>query len=113
MRDRSVHKALGAPAQKTARFKLIRVKSASAEALSPDVPVQIVAEGSFEVHGIVKTLEVPATLTYVPKGGPFSKMRPGNFVRVTSAFDIRLSDFQVDRSGPCSFFKSERSRTSV
>jgi hypothetical protein len=27
-------------------------------------------------------------------------MRPGNFVRITSEFDIRLDDFQVDRRGP-------------
>jgi len=100
MRDGAVHKALGAPANKTATFKLVRVKTASADAVSPDTPVQIVAEGSFELHGITKTLEVPATITYVPKGGPFSKMRPGNFVRITSAFDIRLSDFKVDRTGP-------------
>ena len=100
MRDRAVYKSLGAPERKTAVFKLVRVKSASADALSPDAPVQIVAEGSFELHGIVKTFDVPATVTYVPQGGPFSKMRPGNFVRITSAFDIKLSDFQIDRSGP-------------
>ena len=100
MRDGAVHKALGAPDHSTANFKVLRVKSASADALSPNAPVQIVAEGSFELHGITKTFDVPATLTYVPKGGPFSKMRPGNFVRITSAFDIRLEDFQVDRRGP-------------
>jgi hypothetical protein len=100
MRDGAVHKALGAPAQKTATFKVTRIKTASAEALAPNVPVQITAEGSFELHGIVKTFDVPATLTYVPKGGPFSQMRPGNFVRITSEFDIKLEDFKVDRRGP-------------
>jgi polyisoprenoid-binding protein YceI len=100
MRDGAVHKALGGPASKTATFKLHRVKSASADSLTPDNPVKIVAEGTFELHGVAKPLEVPATITYVPKGGPFSKMRPGNFVRITSEFDIRLSDFKVDRSGP-------------
>jgi len=100
MRDSAVQKNLGVPQHQTATFKLIRVKTASADALSPDAPVKIVAEGSFELHGIAKTFDLPATVTYVPKGGPFSKMRPGNFVRITSEFDIRLEDFQVDRRGP-------------
>ena len=100
MRDSAVHKALGAPAQPTALFTVTRVKSASAEALLPDAPVTLVAEGTFELHGIKKQMEVPVTLTYVPKGGPFSKMRPGNFIRISAAFDIRLPDFNVDRSGP-------------
>jgi polyisoprenoid-binding protein YceI len=100
MRDGAVQKSLGAASNKNATFTLVRVKSASADALSPDASVQIVAEGTFELHGITKTIEVPATITYVPKGGPFSKMRPGNFVRITSEFDIRLSDYKVDRSGP-------------
>jgi hypothetical protein len=100
MRDGAVHKALGAPASRTASFKVTRIKTASVDALTPNVPVQVTAEGSFEMHGIAKAMDVPATLTYVPKGGPFSQMRPGNFVRITSEFDIKLEDFKVDRRGP-------------
>jgi len=62
--------------------------------------VNIVAEGTFSLHGITKTIAVPATLTYVPSGGPFSTMRPGDFVRMTATFDIKLADYNVDRSGP-------------
>ena len=100
MRDRSVMKSLGAETQPKGTFTLTRVKTASADALSPNAAVTIVAEGTFSLHGITKTIEVPATLTYIPRGGPFSQMRPGNFVRMTAAFDIKLADYNVDRSGP-------------
>jgi len=100
MRDGSVIKSLGANVQPKGTFTLTRVKSASAAVLAPNVPVNIVAEGTFSLHGITKTIEVPVTLTYVPSGGPFSTMRPCNFVRMTATFDIKLADYNVDRSGP-------------
>ncbi len=100
MRDGSVRKSLGADVRPKGTFTLIKVKSASADVLAPNATVNIVAEGTFSLHGVTKTIEVPATLTYIPRGGPFSQMRPGNFVRMTAAFDIKLADYNVDRSGP-------------
>jgi|SRR5829696_1507268 len=100
MRDGSVMKSLGAGAQPKATFTLTSVKSASADTLAPNATVNIVAEGTFSLHGVTRTIEVPAQLTYIPRGGPFSQMRPGNFVRMTAAFDIKLADYNVDRSGP-------------
>src|SRR5215203_2967658 len=52
MRDGSVQKSLGANAQPKATFTLTRVKTASAGLLAPEVPVRIVAEGTFSLHGI-------------------------------------------------------------
>ena len=40
-----------------------------------------------------------ARLTYVPGGGPFNQMRPGNFVKLVADFDVRLADFGVERKG--------------
>jgi hypothetical protein len=37
---------------------------------------------------------------YVPRGGPFSQMRPGNFLKLSCEFDVVLADFGVARSGP-------------
>lgn len=100
MRDGGVRKSLGADRFPKATLTIERVKSASAPTLAPNVPVDVVAEGTFELHGVKKTIEVPAQVTYVPSGGPFSKMRPGNFVRLTAKFEIRLADYNIDRAGP-------------
>ncbi|MDQ2870597.1 MAG: YceI family protein [Acidobacteriota bacterium] len=100
MRDGGVRKALGAEAHPKAVFTLDRVVSATPAAAEPGAPVELTAAGTFEINGVKKPVEVRAKVAYIPKGGPFSKMRPGNFVRVTSAFDITLADYQIERRGP-------------
>ncbi len=100
MRDGHVAKALGADRTPVAIFTLERIKSSSAASLDTNAPVDVVGEGTFELKGVKKKIEVAARVTSVPKGGPFSQMRPGNFVRLTARFDINLSDFGVDRNGP-------------
>jgi polyisoprenoid-binding protein YceI len=100
MRDGAVAKTLGAEKNPVAVFTLEKIKSASANTLEPNVPVDVVAEGTFELKGVKKKLDVAAKLTYVPKGGPFNRMRPGNFVKVAADFDVKLADFGVERNGP-------------
>ena len=100
MRDGAVAKALGAAKNPVAVFTLEKIKSATGTTLEPNVPVDVVAEGTFELKGARMKIEVPARITYVPKGGPFSQMRPGNFVRLTAQFDFKLADYGVDRNGP-------------
>jgi polyisoprenoid-binding protein YceI len=100
MRDGAVAKALGAAKNPVAVFTLEKIKSASPAALEPNTPADIVAEGTFELKGVRKSITVPARITYVPAGGPFSQMRPGNFVRLTAQFDFKLADYGVERNGP-------------
>lgn len=100
VRDGHVAKALGAGKSPQAVFTLERIRSASASALEPNVPADVAAEGTLELNGVTRKLEVAARLTYVPKGGPFSRMRPGNFVKLVAQFDVRLADFGVERTGP-------------
>jgi polyisoprenoid-binding protein YceI len=100
MRDGAVAKALGAAKDPVAVFTLEKIKSASGTSLEPNAPVDVVAEGTFELKGIRKKIEVAARITSVPKGGPFSQMRPGNFVRLTAQFDFKLADYGVERNGP-------------
>ena len=98
-RDGHVAKALGAEKNPMALFTLEKIKSASAPALENNVPVDVVGEGIFELNGVRKKMEVAARLTFVPRGTPFNQMRPGNFVRLTAEFDVRLGDFGVERTG--------------
>ena len=99
-RDGHVARALGAEKNPVAVFTLERIKSASAPALADNVPVDVVAEGLFELNGIRKKMDVAARLTYVPRGTPFNQRRPGSFVRLRAEFDVKLADFGVERGGP-------------
>ena len=100
MRDGHVAKALGAEKNPAAVFTLEKIKSVSSNIMEPNVPVDLTGEGLFELKGVRKKVEVTAHLTYVPKGGPFNQMRPGNFVKVIAEFDVKLADFGVERTGP-------------
>ena len=99
-RDGGVQKALNAEAHPKAIFTLDKITSSSAASAAPNTPVDVTGQGTFELNGVKKPIEVKARVTYVPKGGPFSTMRPGNFVRISSAFDIRLADYGIERKGP-------------
>lgn len=100
LRDGHVAKALGADKNPVAVFTLERVRSVSAPALEAGKPVDVSGEGWLELKGVRKKIEFSARLAFVPKGGPFSQMRPGNFVKVTSEIDVRLEDFGMARTGP-------------
>jgi polyisoprenoid-binding protein YceI len=100
VRDGHVAKALGAEKNPVAVFALEKIRTASLPALEAGKPVDVAGEGWFELKGVKRKVAFTARLAWVPKGGPFSQMRPGNFVKVTSEFDVRLEDFGVSRSGP-------------
>ena len=99
MRDGHTAKALGAEAQPKAVFSLTRVLTASKDALEPNSPVDVTAEGTLSLNGVTQTLPVKARITLVPKGGAFSQMRPGNFVKLVATFDVSLDAFHVERKG--------------
>jgi polyisoprenoid-binding protein YceI len=98
-RDEAVAKSLGAPTNTDAVFTLDSVTSASPSGLQPNAPVEIEARGALELNGVRRPVAVHARLTYVPRGGPGSRMRPGNFVKLVARFDVRLDEFGVARSG--------------
>jgi polyisoprenoid-binding protein YceI len=100
MRDGHVGDTLGKEAHPTAVFTLDRIESGSAERLEPNKPVEVTAAGTLEMNGVRRPVAVKARLTYAPKGGPLSKMRPGNFVKLVASFDVTLSDFGIDLKGP-------------
>ena len=99
MRDGHVAKALGADKAPTAILTLDRIKSASPGSLEPGVPSDLVGEGTFQLKGVSHKVDVKARVTYVPKGGPFNQMRPGNFVKLVADFDVKLADYGIERKG--------------
>ncbi|HEV8116975.1 MAG TPA: YceI family protein [Thermoanaerobaculia bacterium] len=99
MRDGHVARALGADTAPVAVFTLEKIKSATPSSLEPNVTANVTGEGTLELKGVRKKVDVGALVTFVPKGGPFNQMRPGNFVKLVATFDIRLADFGVERKG--------------
>lgn len=99
LRNEHTAKALGAETQPKAVFTLGRILSASKDALEPNAPVEITADGTLDLNGVRRPVAVKATITYVPKGGPFSQVRPGNFVKLVATFDVSLDAFHVERKG--------------
>ena len=81
----------------TAIFTLERIRKASASTLKPNSIVALTVEGTFELHGVRRKVEVPATVSYVPESESSMPKLPGNLLRVTSEFDIRLADYNIER----------------
>jgi polyisoprenoid-binding protein YceI len=100
MRDGHVAKALGAEKHPKAVFVVEGIDQASKNALEPNADVEISGSGTLELNGMRRSIPYTARITYVPAGGPFSQMRPGNFVKVVARFDVNLDDFGIERRGP-------------
>lgn len=100
MRDRHVAKALGVEKHPKAIFVLDGIGRASQDRLEPNAAVEVSGSGTLELNGVRRSIPYTARITYVPAGGPFSQMRPGNFVKLVARFEVNLDDFGVERKGP-------------
>jgi polyisoprenoid-binding protein YceI len=78
-------------------FTLKNVKKASSDKLQPGKPVKLTAEGTFELHGVKKEIPVDVLVTYVPESKETMGKLPGNLIRITSNFDVRLADYGIER----------------
>jgi polyisoprenoid-binding protein YceI len=100
MRDGHVANALGAKEHPKAVFVLEGLRSASKDALEPNAAVELAGTGALELNGAKHSIPFTASVTYVPAGGPFSQVRPGNFVKLVAKFDVSLDEYGVERKGP-------------
>ena len=80
-----------------ATFTLKSIKKASANKLPPNKPVTVKAEGTFELHGVKKDVVVDAQVTYLPENQETMGKLPGNLIRLSSQFDVRLADYGIER----------------
>lgn len=78
-------------------FTLERIRKASAAKLGPHKTVTVTAEGTFELHGVQRRIEVPVKVTYLPESQSTMGKLPGNLLRITSDFDVKLADYNVER----------------
>ncbi len=77
-------------------FTLEKIIQASATELKPGSAVSMIVAGTFELREVRRKIEVSVTVTYLTES-PLTRFKlPGNLLRVTSEFDVKLADYDID-----------------
>lgn len=74
----------------TATFTL---KSLKAPRLLPNHEVEGTVTGTLTIHGVTHVVAAPVSLTYMPETD--KNYRPGDWVSMSTAFKIKLSDYGI------------------
>ena len=82
-----------------AEFQLTGIKNPSSISLKDGQKVKVTLLGMFSVHGITKSVEVPATLTYFKESDRTKAKAPGNLLVANAEFSINLDDYGVKIPG--------------
>lgn len=93
LRDNFLHTAQ----HPKAVFSMQRIIKTSNSSLKPNQPVKVVAEGTFSLHGVEKHIRIPVVVTYLPQSESTMGKLPGNLLRITSQFPVKLSDYAIER----------------
>lgn len=54
----------------------------------------LLAEGTFTMHGVAKEMKIPVTLQWKKASADTARV-PGDWVKISTKFDVKLSDFKV------------------
>jgi len=93
MRDQYLH----TERYPSAVFKLSRIGKNSSSKLKPNQPVSMVLEGTFDLHGVQCKIKVPVQVQYMPENASTISKLPGNLLRITGEFDVKLADYSIER----------------
>lgn len=80
-----------------ATFTLIRVLKTDSKSLADQKPVKMTARGTMEIHGVKKEVTADVTVVYVKESDATQGMGPGDLLRVSTDFNLKLSDFGIER----------------
>lgn len=78
-----------------AEFQLTGIKNSSTNKLADGKKVNATLIGKFNVHGVTKDVEVPASLTYYKESEKTKAREKGNLLIASADFTIKLSDYGV------------------
>jgi polyisoprenoid-binding protein YceI len=83
----------------TAVFTITGVKARTADLTAAPEAVKVVLEGTFELHGVTKTISVPGQARYVPltkATRPLKKMGvTGDALHFRGEFEVTLADYGI------------------
>ena len=78
------------------KYPFIEFKISSAKAVSVNgKKVQLTAVGEFSLHGVTKNMEIPISLTWLEETEKTKAKASGDFVKISSKFNIGLEDFKI------------------
>lgn len=94
MRDEHMHSAgwLNAEAFPDISFDIKKVSDVK---LVADNKLTVKVTGDFSLHGVKKSVDADATLTYLDESEQTKMRAPGDLLGVQTKFDVKLSDYGV------------------
>lgn len=78
-----------------AEFVLSGISDASAKVLENGKTVNAKAHGKISIHGVTKDVTADVELTYIKETEKTKSEIPGNLLRVTANFKLKLGDFNI------------------
>lgn len=78
-------------------FTLKKITSSPRKDLKPNQGVHLIAEGTFQLHGVERKIKVPVTVTYLPASKTTMSKLPGNLLRIQASFPVKLADYNIER----------------
>lgn len=78
-------------------FTLDRILKASEKKLFDQKSVDVVAEGSFDLHGVQKKQQVNVKVTFLKESQATKARMPGDLIRIEATIPFKLSDYNVKR----------------
>lgn len=78
-----------------AEFELTGISNPGTKQLKDGQKITVTLQGKFSVHGVTKNITAPAELFYLKESDKTKSRLPGNLLRVTSNFSIKLSDYGI------------------
>lgn len=78
-------------------FELTKVDSASTNKLENQKEVKLLLAGNFSVHGVTKTITIPATITYYSENDQTKARADGDLMHIAVNFDLLLGDYGIKR----------------
>jgi polyisoprenoid-binding protein YceI len=78
-------------------FTLDRILKASEKKLADQKSVDVVAEGTFDLHGVQKKQQVNVKATFLKESQATKARMPGDLIRVEATIPFKLSDYNVKR----------------
>ena len=78
-----------------AEFVLSGISDASSKALEDGKKVTAKASGKISIHGVTKDIIADVELTYIKETEKTKKEIPGNLLRITTNFKLKLTDFNI------------------
>lgn len=92
MRDGHMREALNTEQFPMAQFVVKKISAATIR-VSPEQPHEVDVDGTLTIRGVTRDIRVPATIVYYPENKDVRA--PGEWVMLSTAFKIKLTDYEV------------------